>query len=75
MTELEALRSYRTGQTDRATVLARFTAAGWDETDVKLLMDNVHFDRAPQRDLVQEFIDRRRAQRGQQSNPLKRNIR
>jgi hypothetical protein len=71
---LDLLSSYRRGESDRAAVLDRFTAAGWDTSDVGLLLDNTAYERsAPQgADFAQQFIDRQAAQRRRQKSPLAR---
>lgn len=67
---LDLLSSYRRGESDRAAVLERFTAAGWDTSDVGLLLGNTAYERHG--DLAQQFIDRQAAQRRRQTSPLAR---
>jgi hypothetical protein len=74
MTELETLRAVRAGQIDRQTAHERFTAAGWDESDVGLLLENTGYTRGEPigADFAQQFIDRQEAQRRGQTNALTR---
>ena len=69
MNELpDLLRSYRAGKTDRATVTARFTAAGFDPGDADALADNQTY--TPLGDLAQQFIDTQARQRQTQKSPI-----
>jgi hypothetical protein len=66
----ETLRSYRAGQIDRATALARFVADGWDVGDADALLNNTNY--TPAGDPTQQFIDQQARKRQRQSNPLLR---
>jgi hypothetical protein len=72
MNALETLRALRAGQINRETARQRFTAAGWDASDVALLLENIAYTRSEPigGDFAEQFIRRQEAQRRRQPNPL-----
>jgi hypothetical protein len=65
---LDLLRSYRAGRAEYGTVHARFVAAGWDQTDVDLILQNTAY--TPPGDLADQFLDQQQRRRRKQANPL-----
>jgi hypothetical protein len=71
MSELDILNAYRAGQISRQTLLDRFQAAGWDQTDIGLLAENVSYTRESEpADPAERHIRQQERARRRQSNAL-----